>query len=315
VDAALDVSLLRRFQHELARKGARPRTIRGAFHALRGLSVFLVNTGYLGSDPTQNITLPEKDGAIRLLVSDEEVAALLRATENQLDEHRAAFSKALLSTLVYAGLRASECVNLKLEHVNLDAQTILVDNGKGQKTCQLYPPYEFFVALRAWLKMRSKMGCTHAFIFAQDKRRPISDEWLRRHVDEIAAMAGMKGASNIKPHSLRHWFATHMEEQGATPQQIMAALRHAHLQTTVLYLHGEEADAKAMPRFASFDPNAYGTPFAAGGDATARPPQPDSKRFAWPSDAQRAAEAQPRTHSRSRVAQQARLERGRFGAG
>ncbi len=214
-------------------------------------------------DPTQHITLPEKDAAKRLLVSDEEAAALLRAAENQLDDRKAAFSKALISALIYTGMRAQECVQLKLEHVNMDAQMLLVDNGKGKKSRQLYPPYEFFVALQGWLTVRAKMECTHTYVWAQDTRRPISADWLRRHVYEIAAMAGMKGAPNIKPHSLRHWFATHMTRNGANIKQVQVALGHSHAQTTFLYIHGDEEDAKAMAQLASFNPYAFSAPQAA----------------------------------------------------
>src|SRR5438105_1162608 len=74
---AFNVAVLRRYFYALASRGIRPRTLRSAFHPLRGLGAFLIKTGVLAKNPAHDITLPQKDAAVRKLVSDEEVIKLL----------------------------------------------------------------------------------------------------------------------------------------------------------------------------------------------------------------------------------------------
>lgn len=254
-DTALSKTIMQRYQYSLGRAGLRPRTVRGAFHALNGLSVFLVKQGALARNEVKSLTLPKKDAARRLLVSDTEVAGLLQACERQSDSAQVALDLALISGLVYTGIRAQELLNLKLSDLNLHSQKLTVAQGKGQKARTLSPPLRFWTALEAWLVVRDKMGCNHDWLWAQDKGRRISYDWLLHKVDDMAARAGYKDCNNIKPHSLRHWFATHMLRNGANIKQIQAALGHSQAQTTHIYLHSDEQDAEAMAELADFDPH------------------------------------------------------------
>src|SRR5262249_54118331 len=57
----------------------RPRTVRGIFQANIGLGEFLVTRGALPHNPAKQLTMPIKDAARRLTVTDKEVAQLLEA--------------------------------------------------------------------------------------------------------------------------------------------------------------------------------------------------------------------------------------------
>jgi hypothetical protein len=87
----------------------------------------------------------------------------------------------------------------------------------------------------------------------------------------------LRGHDNIKPHTLRHWFATNMLRNGATIKQVQVALGHTDIKTTAVYLHIDEEDAKAMAdlsylrsnRAAATDANAASSPSQTNTDATA----------------------------------------------
>ena len=72
---------LRRYLYFHSERGLRPRTLRGKFHPLMALAKFLMSHGGIQNDPTNGVILPKKDPAQRLLVSEEEVRALLDACE------------------------------------------------------------------------------------------------------------------------------------------------------------------------------------------------------------------------------------------
>lgn len=70
---------------------------------------------------------------------------------------------------------------------------------------------------------------------------------LRGIVRGTGTVAGLKG---LRPHLLRHAFATRMVRDGAPLPVVQAALGHASMSTTQRYVHPEAADvAKYMRRF------------------------------------------------------------------
>ncbi len=250
--------VLRRFLYTLSARKYRPRTIRGVFYPLRGLGDFLVENGVLDKNPVRALAMPKNDAAERPLVSTEEIAALLDAIERQHNPRQTALSRGLLSTLIFTGIRAGELLDLEVSHVSISEGTLLVAHGKGEKSRQLFPPPECLSALSEWLRIREK-ECTHPYLWAEDRGRRVGYEGLRRILEEVKSIAGLRGRDNIKCHSLRHAFATRLMTHGAGIKAIQAALGHSDAQTTFRYLHLEEQQIRVMASLASLSPNGAGT--------------------------------------------------------
>ena len=249
LEDAISVSNMRRYQYSLDAQNLRPRTIRAAFHPLRGLCEFLIHEmKTLTNNPVNELTMPKFDDADRLCISDKEALSLLDAAERQADPRKVAMSVALISALLYTGVRADELVNIKIADVLCDQEEFVVSKGKGGKKRKLFPAPKFFISMRAWLHERAKMDCEHDFLWAQGPRRSISYEWLLAHIEELKAIAGYKGAANIKPHSLRHWFATNLYRQTGNIKVVQRALGHSHPQTTYTYLHLDDEECRVMSK-------------------------------------------------------------------
>ena len=253
VEYALSADALQTYQYALARRGLRPRSIKGKFDPIRGMINFLIRRKALDADPLDQLTFGTLDAATRLTVSNAEVAALWDACLKQYDPRDVALSRAVIAAFCGTGIRASECAAMEIGHVTLgDEPTLFIPKGKGSKARTLYLTPECVVAFRAWLAEREKIGCEHDWFWAYGPRRSMSPDKLRELIERVKAIAGHKGAPNIKPHSLRHYFATNMLRNGATLKQIQAALGHTNLKQTAVYLHIDEADAKGMATLASF---------------------------------------------------------------
>lgn len=76
-------SLIRRWYYAHASRGQRPRTLRGALHALRALFRYLTDQGAIPADPALEVRLPKRDAAVRLLVTDDVLEALLDTAQSQ----------------------------------------------------------------------------------------------------------------------------------------------------------------------------------------------------------------------------------------
>ena len=247
-------AVLRRFQYHLSNKGLRPRTIRGSFNALRGLGAFLCDHGALTDNPGLGVTLPKRDAARRDLCTNDEAAAMLEAASRIGNPRRAALAAAIVHVFLFAGLRRQETLDLCLADVDLKEGSLLVRSGKGQKARKVFICRECQDALREWIAVRPS-PCAVAYLFAQDRSRRISQEGLRVLLQDVAAIAGLKGVRGVLPHSLRHNFASRLLKNGADLKSISTALGHTSLITTEIYLHGDEEATRNLANLSSLKPN------------------------------------------------------------
>jgi integrase/recombinase XerD len=171
------------------------------------------------------IPLPKYEQKLPVILSKEEVKALLEAPRNL--GHRA-----ILATMYGAGLRISEAAHLKVTDLDRERKVIWVRGGKGRKDRQVMlaePLREVLVAYWRWKRPTDwlfpgrKPGC------------PITRGSVFETCQKAARRAGI--AKRVHPHSLRHAFATHLLEDGVNLLVIQALLGHKNLRTTARYLH------------------------------------------------------------------------------
>ena len=168
---------------------------------------------------------PRHDQRLPLVLSKEEVGKILRMEGNP--KHR------LLLMLVYSsGLRVSEVVALKREHIDLSRKAIYVRQGKGrkdrctllsEKAAQFITEYCAFDGIRTWL------------FPGQPSSRPLTIRSAQYIFDKAVRRAEI--TKKISIHGLRHTFATHLLEGGTDIRYIQTLLGHATLRTTERYTH------------------------------------------------------------------------------
>jgi site-specific recombinase XerD len=245
--------LLRRYYFSITSQNLRPRTIRGKLVALRALFGYYTAQGVIAENPMLAIKLPRLDAAQRLLVSDDDLQRLLEAAERQRTDFRCARDRAILSVLIFCGLRRAELLALECRHVNLADGTLLVQQGKGKKSRAIPLCQEVLSALRDWLAIRDALPCRHPYLFVGEGRRRVAEQGLARMLEEIKAIAGMRGDRRVLPHSIRHAAATRLLRNGADMKSIQTWLGHSDLKTTAIYLHSDEQQIRAVADLAGFN--------------------------------------------------------------
>jgi site-specific recombinase XerD len=254
------VSLIRRYAYHLSGRGLRPRTVRGALHALRALFGYLTERGALAANPAAEVRLPKKDAATRRLVTDDDLVRLLEAAERQRSEFRSVRDRAVLAVFIYCGLRRQELLDLRLTALNLADQSLLVQQGKGKRSRTIYLCDEAQQALREWLAVRQTLRCPNDYLFVTEGRRHFAEQSLATMLEEVKAIAGLKGDPAIKPHSIRHAAATRLLRNGADLRSIQVWLGHTQLQTTSIYLHTDEQQVRKIAPLAGLQPRAPESP-------------------------------------------------------
>jgi site-specific recombinase XerD len=134
--------------------------------AIRALFAYLVAQGALAEDPTLRVSLPKLDAAERKLVTNEDLEKLLEAAGRQHSDFRCVRDRAMLAVLIYCGLRRQELLDLRATDLNLEARSLLFQQGKGMKSRVVPLCQEAIPLLREWLAMREMMKCRHDYLFA-----------------------------------------------------------------------------------------------------------------------------------------------------
>jgi integrase/recombinase XerD len=181
------------------------------------------------------IKLPsiKRDGKLPVVLSRPEMKALLKVPD--LLKHRV-----LIGLLYGCGLRCREARSLWIKDVDFERNMIHIRQGKGKK--DRYVPLG--VNLSRGLKTYLQAESPHKWLFnGKDHRECFSQMGVQWAVREAAKKSGIQ--KHVTVHTLRHTYATHLLEDGLDIVSIKELLGHAHIQTTMVYLHVAKAGRQA----------------------------------------------------------------------
>jgi site-specific recombinase XerD len=152
--------------------------------------------------------------------------------KKMLDMERNIKHRLLLMLVYSSGLRVSEAVVLKKEHIDLSRKAVYVKTGKGRKDrCTILSEK---VAL--FLGEFCVSHDTQIWLFpGQPSSRHLSIRSAQKIFEKAALRAGIIKKTSI--HGLRHTFATHLLENGTDIRYTQRLLGHASLRTTERYTH------------------------------------------------------------------------------
>jgi integrase/recombinase XerD len=144
---------------------------------------------------------------------------------------------AMLQTIFYACLRASELCNIDVSDVDLKNLTIRINNGKCGKDGISLINNECATTLRRYLEAKPKLiieGREPLFFTDYGQR------WQRTEVHRLfcnyKAKAGIEKAGGVHVFA-RHTTATMMIANGADIRIVQKVLRHNDIRTTLRYAH------------------------------------------------------------------------------
>lgn len=208
-----------------------------ALSAIRSFHRFAVREGIASIDPTTGIHPPRLGSHLPKALSIDEVATLLDvAHKGDSPEHLR--DAALLELLYATGARVSEAISMSVDDVDLDAELPVVRFfGKGRKE-RLVPVGSYARdAISAYLVrgrpvLASRGKGTH-YLFLGSRGAQLSRQGAFNSVQRIAQEADLD--AHVSPHTLRHSFATHLLEGGASVRDVQELLGHASVQTTQIY--------------------------------------------------------------------------------
>lgn len=199
---------------------------------LKSFGKFLVRSQVLAHNPAASIKTPKKPKRLVSFLSQKEMKNIEFAEdENNLR------ARAILELLYGAGLRISECANLKWEHLNLKEELVRVW-GKGSKEREVPLTKEFVKWILKYkeTQIKNAIPCfPKNFVFSKNGESPYNVRKLYSDIHNLLRSIGWEGKAS--PHVLRHTFATHLLENGANIVTVQKLLGHSNPNTTQIYTH------------------------------------------------------------------------------
>jgi integrase/recombinase XerD len=231
--AECDAALLQSYMAGLERAGLSARTATRRLSSLRQFHRFLLRDGIRTDDPTALLDAPRLPQTLPKYLSEQEVDALLAATQH-LPGRPGAVARAAVEILYATGLRISELLALPRSALAGDA-SVLLTRGKGSKE-RIVPLSEAArQAAAALAAVDDKARSQHLFP-GRDRRRAMTRQAFFVLLKRVAREAGLDPA-RISPHVLRHSFASHLLAHGADLRSLQLLLGHADIATTQIYTH------------------------------------------------------------------------------
>lgn len=206
-----------------------------------------------------------KPRRLPVVMSTGEVASLLGHLSGQ---------NWLMSSLLYgAGLRLTECLQLRVKDIDLSRRIIMVREGKGKKDRAVMLPTSLSIPLQMQLEEVARIHRQELAAGISDVELPyalarkypnaareLAWQWVfparkrstcprtgavrRHHIHDSALQKAVKIAAraakiskSVGPHTLRHSFATHLLEAGETIRTVQELLGHKDVSTTMIYTH------------------------------------------------------------------------------
>jgi integrase/recombinase XerD len=198
-------------------------------------------------DPSINLESPKIRRTLPGYLRLEEIERLLEQPDEKTP--LGLRDRAMLEVLYSTGLRVSELISLRVSDVDTKVGCVRCI-GKGDKERIVPVGRKALVMVEKYLRAARPRLCGKGksagspALFVNRRGTALSRVGVWKILSAYGRRAGLRVA--IKPHMLRHSFATHLLERGADLRSVQLMLGHADISTTQIYTHVVEERLKQI---------------------------------------------------------------------
>ena len=239
----VDRLTIRSFMGALGRAGLAKRSVSRSVSALRSFYGYLNQRHGIAVNPAAAVRGPRLDKTLPAHLDRGEIDLLFDLAERMASGggFKEIRDLAILELFYSCGIRLSELVGVNLSDLDLVSEQVKV-MGKGRKHRIIPVGSQAVSALRRYLEVRddfvSRKGSGKVdgrAVFLSIRGSRLAPRSVQHAVRNFLRVLGQN--TNLKVHSLRHSFATHLLDSGADLRAVQELLGHASLSTTQIYTH------------------------------------------------------------------------------
>lgn len=232
------------FLASLYYRGLDSRSVARHLATLRHFFRFAVAEDYIVDDPAMTIESPKILQPLPQFLSIEEVDRLL--AQPDMSTPVGIRDRAMIEMMYSTGIRVSELCGIRIGDLRSDPGCLRCI-GKGDKE-RLVPVgrraienVEKYLRESRAILLRKRIS---PFLFVGQRGAQMSRITFWHIISEYGRKAGLR--KRLKPHMLRHSFATHLLDRGADLRSVQMMLGHSDISTTQIYTHVVEERLKQV---------------------------------------------------------------------
>lgn len=226
---------------ELQKEGKKTSTASRSLATIRSFYQYLLRTKKVKEDPTVSIKSPKIEKRVPSVLTSEEVELLLDQPKDV--DLKGTRDKAMLEFAYATGMKVTEIIDLNIDDVNFDENTVLCSNGKKARIIPLGTLAE--KALKEYVEDARPIMVkdeTNKALFVNVNGDRLTRQGFWKIVKYYKEQAHIE--KDITPHVLRHSFATHLLQNGADLKSIQAMLGHSDISSTQIYAQFQTPELK-----------------------------------------------------------------------
>lgn len=230
----VDSNVICKFYEYLYSIGKSQATISRVSASLRCFYTYLIKASIVTETPILKLKTSKSEKKLPEILTSKEVLSLLSQPSGS--DYKSIRDKAMLELLYATGIKVSELIELNVSEVNLQIGFLNLKTSKNERVIPIYPAA--VNTLQTYiLNVRPALinNANETKLFTNMSGEPLSRQGFWKIVKFYANKANIK--KDITPHTLRHSFAAHLLENGATLKDIKDMLGHADISTTQVYAH------------------------------------------------------------------------------
>lgn len=226
--------MIRSWVVALMDEGLKARTINRKVSSLKAFYRYLMRQGAIMENPAAQIHTLKQAERIPAYVGEGDMRMLLGEIP-AANDFRAWRDRMILLLLYATGIRLSELLSLRSQSFDFSGNTLKV-LGKRNKERIIPFSLEIKQEIQTYLKVKQNTfsGQQEDWFIVTNKGRKAYQKFVYRKVNK--ALMAVNSAKK-SPHVLRHTFATHLLNHGASLNAIKDLLGHANLSATQIYTH------------------------------------------------------------------------------
>jgi integrase/recombinase XerD len=230
--------MIEAFMASLYDLGAEKATQARILSGIKSFFNFLLLEEIIDSSPVEFVEGPKIGRKLPEVLSTAEIDRIIASFDPATD--LGVRNAAMMEVLYSCGLRVSELVGLRLGDLFFDDGFIRV-TGKGDKQRLVPVSGAARGRILKYLTVRDGRGNVDT-LFLNNRGRGLTRVMLFTILKEATLTVGID--KMVSPHTLRHSFATHLLEGGASIRQVQEMLGHESILTTEIYTHLDTAHLK-----------------------------------------------------------------------
>jgi integrase/recombinase XerC len=230
---------IRSWMAAMKEKNITSKTINRKISSLKSFFKYLIKTGALEQTPMSKVISPKVSKRLPDFIKVEDAGKLIDSLKNT-EDWRSLNTKILVTLFYNTGMRLSELINLKEEQIDFGKKQIKI-LGKGNKERIIPVSVEIIKTIKDYIQnkkkefvqMKEKSG---DILLITEKGKKMYPKYPYLIVKSFLG-SEVKTLDKKSPHVLRHSFATHLLNNGASLNAIKELLGHSSLAATQVYTH------------------------------------------------------------------------------